>query len=805
MSFKEHARLSMCNNMNNNGSTPRRARLMSFWLVLVAIGLWMSPALADASEADYAVETMHESDSRVASTLIFSDVQVKPGGTFRVGVAFEIDPSWYIYWQNPGDAGIPTDIRWSGEHLEFGPLTWAAPSTFVAEETLSHGYDNQVVLFSDVTVSEEAEGALRVGADIDYLACKDMCLPGYASLSRNIQIGDETIAADERVRALMEASEKRVPQRAEDTGLHADVHFSLSAVEDDVDIVLELIACDTPSDDCDDDLTLAEDNVRAMFIADGYSSLNLEVSEVREHPTAERGWLFYMHGELREPRPTKKCILSGVVMLQTASLEELPVYVSKEFQVADAEHPAVAQPLPTWDALGALIAKNGDAPPIEDAPKALEETPDTVASVGIPLDGDGKDKAPNFFFMILMAFLGGIILNLMPCVFPVLALKISSFATLVHESRTEVIRHGSAYTAGIVGSMWLLAAAVVALRLTGTQVGWGFQFQQPGFLAALIIILVLFSLNLFGVFEIAVSPQRLTDTASEAVGIKRSFFEGVLAVVLATPCSAPFLGAAIGFALTGSVFIIFAIFTAMALGLAAPLVVLMLVPGWAKLLPQPGNWMVHLKIGLGFALMGSAIWIVWLLGRASGVDAMGAIMMFSGFVAMAAWLYGLVQFQSFGRGKASSLILAAALVVTGAFLTFPLPHQTPSGAIEYTGNVEWTAWTDEGVQAALEEGRPVFVDFTADWCLTCKVNKRNAIDTPATEAAIEKYNVAAFRADWTHENEDIRAKLQEFNRAGIPFYLVYSPEKPTQPWTLSEIITERSLISALKRAAGDGQ
>lgn len=803
MNFNAQTTFSKCNDMNRYISTPRRARLQSLWLALIAIGLWMSPVHADSLQTEYAVETMHESDSRVASTLIFSDVQVQPGDTFRVGVAFEIDPSWYIYWQNPGDAGIPTDIQWSGEHLEFGPLTWAAPSSFVAEETLSHGYDNQVVLYSDVTVSEAAEGSLRIGADIDYLACKDMCLPGYASLSRNIQIGDETIAADERVRALMEASEKRVPQRAEDVGLQADAHFSRTAVEDDVEIVLELIACETPSDDCEEDLTLAEDNVRAMFIADGYSSLDLEVREVREHPTAERGWLFYMHGELREPRPTKKCILSGVVTLQTASLEQRPVYVSKAFQIADAEHPALAQPLPTWDEPGALIAKNGDAPPLKDTSQALEEMPDIAVSAGIPLDGE--DKAPNFFLMILMAFLGGIILNLMPCVFPVLALKISSFATLVHESRTEVIRHGSAYTAGIVGSMWLLAAAVVALRLTGTQVGWGFQFQQPGFLAALIVILVLFSLNLFGVFEIAVSPQRLTDTASEAVGIKRSFFEGVLAVVLATPCSAPFLGAAIGFALTGSVFVIFAIFTAMALGLAAPLVVLMLVPGWAKLLPQPGNWMVHLKIGLGFALMGSAIWIVWLLGRASGVDAMGAIMMFSGFVAMAAWLYGLVQFQSFGRGKASSLILAAALVVTGAYLAFPLPHQIPSGDMESSSNVEWTPWTDEGVQEALAEGRPVFVDFTADWCLTCKVNKRNAIDTPKTEAAIEKYNVAAFRADWTHENEDIRAKLQEFNRAGIPFYLVYSPENPTQPWTLSEIITERSLISALKRAAGDTQ
>lgn len=806
----------MCNDMKKQNSILRFPRVLGVLVALFGIAAWAPASLAENADIDYSIESMHDSDSRVASRLIFSDVEVKAGDTFRVGVAFEIDPSWYIYWQNPGDAGIPTDIGWRGEHLTFGPLEWAAPSAFGTDELLSYGYDNQVVLYSDVTVDEDAVGDIRIEADIDYLACKDLCLPGFASLSRNIKIGDETVPADERTRALMKASEKRVPRRAEDSGMETRAHFSTTAVEREVDIILEVIACEEAAEDCESNLQLVDGSARYMFIADGYSALHLDVKEVREHPEAEKGWLFYLHGEMRNPRPTKKTILSGVAMFEDDSGEGYPLHIREDFIFADDENPANAQPLPTWEEEGVLIAKNGASvgndsalnDGVGDQP-ALEETPDgandAVAAAGITLDGDGKSSPPNIFWMILMAFLGGIILNLMPCVFPVLALKISSFASLAHESRTEVLRHGAAYTGGIVGSMWVLAAAVIALRLTGTQVGWGFQFQQPGFLAALVVILVLFSLNLFGVFEIAVSPQRLTDTASEAVGIKRSFFEGVLAVILATPCSAPFLGAAVGFALTGSIATIIAIFTSMALGLAAPLVVLALVPGWARMLPRPGNWMVHLKVFLGFAVMGSAVWITWLLGRASGVDAMGAIMMFAGFLSLAAWLYGLVQFKSLGRQKVLGLIAVAALIIGGGILTFPLPYQAPSGATQTSGAIEWTPWSEEGVQEALAEGRPVFVDFTADWCLTCKVNKRNAIDTPKTEQAILEYDIAVFRADWTHENEDIRAKLQEFDRAGIPFYLVYSPDNPTQPWTLAEIITERSLISALKRAAGESE
>jgi thiol:disulfide interchange protein DsbD len=409
--------------------------------------------------------------------------------------------------------------------------------------------------------------------------------------------------------------------------------------------------------------------------------------------------------------------------------------------------------------------------------------------------------------VLLLAFLGGMILNLMPCVFPVLALKVSSFTNIVHESKRGIVAHGMAYTAGIVGSMLLLAGVVIGLRVGGTQVGWGFQFQQPHFLAALIVILVLFALNLFGVFEVAVRAQNLHDKAQETSGVRRSVWEGVLAVVLATPCSAPFLGTAVGFALASGPLTIIAVFAALGLGLAAPMVVLTLVPGWAKLLPKPGMWMSHLKTFLGFALIGSAIWIFWLLGRQTGVDAMAAMLRFTAVLGLAAWIVGLVQFQQFSARKIAALAVAVAALATAGYLAFPLKIAPPDSAsggesgVEKSGGIVWRDWSEEAVAAALKAGRPVFVDFGADWCLTCKVNEKNAIETDPVREAIAEYDVATFYADWTNPDERIRKKLAEYGKAGVPFYLVYSPDNPAEGVPLPEVLTSEMLVEAFAEAA----
>lgn len=775
------------------------AALVAFLSLWGASTAWAETAnTQNATEqpGEYGLGALHDGDHHVESRLIVSHEAVPAGGSFRVGVAFTIDPEWHIYWQNPGDAGIPTDIRWEGEGIDFGPLEWAAPSLFDDAGSTSYGYDNEVVLFSEATVQPDATGTLNIRAKVDYLACSNMCLPGHSQLARNIEVGDEAIHPDANISALMERSKERVPRRAEDAGLEANFYLTHAPVGGETEVLLELIECHSAEEACRD-FELARADSAHAFLADGYSALNVQVRSTQPHPNVEKGWLVHMHATVLDPRPLKNSILSGVLRLRDTQGGIYPVHVRHAFDLAEEGETPAIQALPEW--FTPKTDAQANAPAVDD--DAAADAADVATIDASPAPAPDTER-PSFIWIVLMAFLGGIILNLMPCVFPVLVLKISAFVTLAHESRRQIVIHGSAYTLGIIGSMMVLAAVVIGLRLTGNQVGWGFQFQQPYFLAALVVLLVGFALNLFGVFEISVQAQKLTESADKSTGVRRSIMEGVLAVVLATPCSAPFMGAAIGFALTGSIGMIVAVFFALGLGLAAPMVVLTLMPGWARLLPPPGNWMVHLKTFLGFALMGSGLWIAWLLGRASGVDAMTSILMFSGLLAVAAWLYGLVQFQGWNRRKITAMSLAVVAIGVGAYLSFPLPLQTSErGAVVTVGDVEWHPWTEEAVQAALDEGRPVFVDFTADWCLTCKVNKRNAIDTEQTAQAIAQYNVATFRADWTHENEDIRAKLEEHNRAGIPFYLVYNPAKRDDPELLAEVITPKMLVDAFRRAA----
>lgn len=690
----------------------------------------------------------------------------------------------------------PRRCRWEGEGIEFGPLKWAAPSTFEEGGNASYGYGDEVVLFSEATVAADASSSLHITASVDYLACNHLCMPGHSQLEGAVQVGAESVRSSEPILALMDSSKERVPRRAADVGIETKFHFSEAPVEGEVEVLLELIECATDADGPCRDLNVGYDSPAHALIADEYSTLRLETLSVQDHPEAKKGWILHLRGDVLSPRLLERPLLSGVIRLTDEDGVIYPIHVRENFALVEEGQEPVAQSFPQWfEAVPDDSSKAEEEPPAKLAASATAESPAPISP---------PEEPANILWVLFMAFLGGMILNLMPCVFPVLVLKVSSFATLAHESRKQVVSHGAAYTMGIVGSMLVLALVVIALRLSGTQVGWGFQFQQPYFLAALVVLLVLFSLNLFGVFEIAVSSQKLSESTEQASGTKRSFMEGVLAVVLATPCSAPFMGAAIGFALSGSIATILAVFIALGLGLAAPMVVLTLMPTWARLLPRPGNWMVHLKTFLGFALLGSGVWIAWLLGRAAGVDAMASMLMFSGLVAVAAWLYGLVQFQSWNRRKTTAMILAAISITVGAFLSFPLPIQSGERSeVVVVGDVEWHPWSEQRVQEELAAGRPVFVDFTADWCLTCKVNKRNAIDTRPTNQAIQKYNVATLRADWTHENEDIRLKLEEFNRAAIPFYLVYSPQRPDAPEMLAEVITPKMLVDAFKRAAGD--
>jgi len=348
----------------------------------------------------------------------------------------------------------------------------------------------------------------------------------------------------------------------------------------------------------------------------------------------------------------------------------------------------------------------------------------------------------------------------------------------------------------------VLAVVVVALRTAGTSVGWGFQFQEPRFALAMTLLLVGFALNLFGVFEIG-TPSSLATVGQEATGVWRSFFDGLLAVVLATPCSAPFLGTAVGFAFAGSGASIMAIFGTIGLGLAAPVCLVALAPVTARFMPRSGAWMGTLRQGLGFTLLASAVWTLWIFGRTAGPDAFAGALALCVALGLGAWLLGVRQAADDQR---RGLVLAGLVAVTALFLgrpvwREPVAEQQPSHAAAKDG---WRAFDKAAIADELRSGRPVFVDFTAAWCLTCAVNERTVIADRRVQDTFVQRGFALFRADWTLRDEGIRQELARFGRAGVPLYVVYHPDSPQQPRVLSELLTIESLLQALHAEGARG-
>ncbi|MCI0570193.1 MAG: thioredoxin family protein, partial [Myxococcaceae bacterium] len=445
----------------------------------------------------------------------------------------------------------------------------------------------------------------------------------------------------------------------------------------------------------------------------------------------------------------------------------------------------VAAPLGAFapgDAVAAVKPSGPASPP--STPGAPPEVPSSP-----PPSAGG---APGVALAFVLAFLGGALLNLMPCVFPVLALKVFSFLKLVGGGRRRAAGHAAAYTLGIEASLLVLALAVLAVRAAGAQVGWGFQFQEPLFVAAVSAVLVVFALNLFGVFTVGGDAAQLTAGVERTDGWMRSAGEGVLAVVLATPCSAPFLGSAVGFALAQPAWVVLGVFLALGLGLAAPFVVLVLVPQGARRLPKPGAWMERGKQLLGFALLGTAAWLVWVLGRLSGVDGVGRLLAFLVVVGLGTWLWGLAQQ---GRGWALRAV-ALALVVGSAAVTLRFaPAPEARGAALAEG---WQPYSEAVLAEGLAAGRPVFVDFTADWCLTCKYNERTVLAAPAVREAFARSRAVLLVVDYTRRDARIGEMLARHGRAGVPLYLLYRPEQEDAPEVLPELLTEERVLEALR-------
>jgi thiol:disulfide interchange protein DsbD len=409
-----------------------------------------------------------------------------------------------------------------------------------------------------------------------------------------------------------------------------------------------------------------------------------------------------------------------------------------------------------------------------------------------------------------LAFLGGIILNLMPCVFPVLFIKGLSLVQSSGEEKHKQRGHGLVYTAGIVVSFWVLVAALLGLRAAGATLGWGFQFQSPVFVALMAGLLFFLGLSLAGQFEIGLTLTSaggalLTDKhGAPKQGYAGSFFTGVLAVIVATPCTAPFMGAAVGYALAQSAVVTFAIFTALALGLALPYLLLTLKPAWTRLLPRPGAWMEVLKQATAVPIFATVIWLAWVLAQTRGATGVAALLAMFLLLAVAGWVLG--------RWPAKRIpAIAAGLVIAGGValgvygvseMAGPVEAGSPAvaGGADSAGSV-WEPWSQAAVDKYRAAGRPVFVDFTASWCLSCQVNERVALRTDAVAAAFKKGDVALLKADWTSHDDAISQVLTSMGRSGVPAYALY-PAGSGEPTLLPEVLTPGIVVDALEKLPG---
>ena len=716
----------------------RLPRLIFAFFILLAAGL---PAQAASSSAD--ADHVH-----VQLTTILSDLY--RGYDNRAALYFKLEPGWHIYWKNPGDAGEPPHIQWTLPiGITAGTMRFPAPKRLPLGPLMDYGYEGEVLFPIDIDVADSASlGPVVLHAHVDWLVCRGSCIPGKADLElrRNVVQGPmgglHPGGPDYEVWKAFKAWPDSLPKGDKAIFQPTSGGFRLSVITGKQEAEASFFPADQ-------DII---DNPAPQKLTPTANGLVLDLKKdanLTARPAQLRGVL-----ELSGGRAYEITALPGTVAAQTS-----------------ASAPAV--------------------PPT--APSATSAAPATNLQAS-----SSKPSVPSLSWTLLLrtsglAFLGGLLLNLMPCVFPVLFLKGLALVNSGSEERHKLRAHGIVYTAGILVSFWVLVAVLLGLRAAGATLGWGFQFQSPVFLALMAGLLFFLGLSLAGQFEIGLTLTGAGDSLASKHGYTGSFFTGVLAVVVATPCTAPFMGAAVGYALAQSPAVTFAVFTALALGLAAPYVALTLQPAWTRLLPRPGVWMEILRQAISVPIFITVIWLAWVLAQAYGAGVLAALLAAFLLLAIAGWFLGRWPAQRWATAVAGLILLGVVALSVMA----PRKLATAAEALsppEMKGL--WQPWSDTEVKRSLALGQPVFVDFTASWCLSCQVNERVALGQPEVEQAFQARNVVLMKADWTRHDEAITQALTSLGRSGVPAYALYVPGE-TSPRLLPEVLTPGIVTNAL--------
>ena len=724
------------------------ASILALPLLLVAV----PPANAASSSADA---------PHVHVQLVVPESGFKPGATARAGLYFKIDQGWHVYWKNAGDAGEPPHLKWTlPAGITAGPLQFPAPRRLPLGPLMDFGYEDEVLFPFTLTVAGSAPaGPAVLHAKADWLVCQASCIPGKAELevTRSILGGSAKSAPVSPDAELFHRLSGRLPR-----SLPREAKASFQPTREGIKLTIS---------------TGRRETEAAFFPADQEILDNPAPQKLTPTPT---GLTLDLKKDANLTAPPAQ--LAGVLELSGGRAYDVAATPGKGAQ-ASAAFPAPA-PTPSFPSATPAPAAPSPAP----APNAPAPSPASISqTAAVAPAASGLLRAAG------LAFLGGLILNLMPCVFPVLFLKGLSLVNSGNQERARLRVHGLVYTAGILASFWALVAFLLALRAAGSTLGWGFQFQSPVFLELMAGLLFFLGLSLAGQFEIGLTLTSAGGSLAQKHGYTGSFFTGVLAVVVATPCTAPFMGAALGYALAQSAAVTFAVFTALALGLAAPYFALTLHPAWTRLLPKPGAWMEVMKQAVAVPIFATAIFLAWVLARGYGADLLFALLANFLLLAIAGWFLGRWPGRRWAAVVASLVVLS--VVALGILAPGKLAHAAASSAAD-DRSAGWEPWSAEAVARYHAQGRPVLVDFTASWCLSCQVNERVALEQPSVQKAFREGNVALLKADWTRGDDAITLALASLGRSGVPAYVLYVPGQ-SQPQMLPEALTPGIVIDAI--------
>ena len=676
----------------------------------------------------------------VDAQLVAETEAAVPGESFWVALRLDHMAGWHTYWINPGDAGIPTKIAWElPEGVTAGDIVWPLPERFdLPGDLVDFGYTGEIFLLTQMTVAEEVSvSALAISARAQWLECEEICIPGGADVSLSLPVSDNGTSSPDTRWSEGFASTRESLSRSD---VSFDAMFSISG--EDINLLVQATE------------PVFENAAEVTFIPDTHRILDY-ISEQR-------------------------------ITTQLSSM-----------QLSQQAHTRALREPP--ERLGGLLVVTG--PSGEVIAYEVEAAPEGVSMSAIdgllPAGNAGSESGLGILTVFLFAMVGGLVLNLMPCVFPVLSLKAMSLASNASAPLREQRLHGVAYAAGVIFSFLVLAGILLSLQAGGALIGWGFQLQSPWFVGALVFLFFLMGLAMSGVIEIGTGIMGVGSELADREGYSGSFFTGVLASVVASPCTAPFMGAALGFAFTQPMPLALTVFVALGFGMSLPFLLISFIPALSRMLPRPGSWMLTFRQFLAFPLYGTAAWLLWVLGRQTSADAMALVIGCCVLLGMAAWLY---QRQSQARWRyLEAGVGVACIVVALSVLASPM-LQTREGSVAVTVEDQgFEAYSDARLAELREQGQPVFVNMTASWCITCLVNERVALSSESVTEALAANNVTYLKGDWTNNDPAITEVLKRYQTSGVPLYLMYpaDPSKPAE--VLPQILTENIILNALER------